>query len=74
MLHLVVALLLGLILAVLAVAWRSRKRSAAHPTAKPQSSDQAPGEEVVQVNDRYTGGGPPPANQPDADLQHPTGG
>jgi hypothetical protein len=44
------------------------------PTAKPQISDQAPGEEVVQVNDAYVGGGPPPANTPDADLQHPTGG
>ena len=45
-----------------------------HPTAKPQISDQPPGEEVVQVNDRYVGGGPPPSDKPDADPQHPTGG
>jgi hypothetical protein len=45
-----------------------------HPTAKPQSSDQAPGEEVVQVNDRYVGGGPPPEPEPRRDAQHQTGG
>jgi hypothetical protein len=41
----------------------------------PDRSDQAPGEEVVQVNDAYAGGGPPPEAepQPNAD-QHPTGG
>jgi hypothetical protein len=44
-------------------------------TATPESSDQAPGEEVVQVNDQYTGGGPPPEAEPaPEDEQHPTGG
>ncbi len=41
----------------------------------PESSDQAPGEETVQVNDRYTGGGPPPSDESHLDDdQHPTGG
>ena len=35
--------------------------------------DQRPGEEVVQVNDAYDGGGPAP-EQPTEDEQHPTGG
>jgi len=39
---------------------RKRKSSGPQPTAKPQSSDQAPGEEVVQVNDQYRGGEPAP--------------
>jgi hypothetical protein len=34
---------------------------------------QRPGEEPVQVNDAYSGGGPPP-EQPSEDKQHPTGG
>jgi len=38
-------------------------------------SGQAPGEEVVQVNDRYQGGGPPPDADPSVEeQQHPTGG
>jgi hypothetical protein len=41
----------------------------------PERSDQAPGEEVVQVNDAYTGGGPPPDDETRKDdEQHPTGG
>ena len=40
-----------------------------------QASDQAPGEEVVQVNDQYTGGEEAPADEPSRDdEQHPTGG
>ena len=35
--------------------------------------DQRPGEEVVQVNDAYNGGGPAP-DHPTEDEQHPTGG
>ena len=37
------------------------------------SSDQAPGEESVQVNDQYAGGGPPPELDSEHD-QHQTGG
>ncbi len=38
-------------------------------------SGQAPGEEAVQVNDRYQGGGPPPDADPSVEeKQHPTGG
>lgn len=41
----------------------------------PERSDQAPGEETVQVNDPYTGGGPPPSDESRLDDdQHPTGG
>lgn len=41
----------------------------------PDRSDQAPGEEVVQVNDAYAGGGPPPEAEPLQQAeQHPTGG
>jgi hypothetical protein len=41
----------------------------------PRQSDQAPGEEVVQVNDPYAGGGPPPEDSAHRDDdQHPTGG
>jgi hypothetical protein len=43
-------------------------------TAKPKTSDQAPGEEVVQVNDQYQGGGPAPEVEPSEHAQHPTGG
>ncbi|MDQ6691482.1 MAG: GNAT family N-acetyltransferase [Candidatus Dormibacteraeota bacterium] len=40
-----------------------------------QRSGQAPGEEVVQVNDPYRGGGPAPEEEHGKeDLQHPTGG
>jgi len=41
--------------------------------AGPVGIDQRPGEEVVQVNDPYAGGGPPP-DEPSKDEQHPTGG
>ncbi len=53
-----------------------RKRKAVHPrpTAKPKTSDQAPGEEVVQVNDQYAGGGPAPELEPSEHGQHHTGG
>jgi hypothetical protein len=40
---------------------------------KEASSDQAPGEEMVQVNDQYAGGGPPPESDSEHD-QHQTGG
>lgn len=41
----------------------------------PERSDQAPGEETVQVNDAYAGGDRPDADEPPAgDDQHPTGG
>lgn len=41
----------------------------------PEISDQAPGEETVQVNDAYTGGGRPPRDDSHSDDdQHPTGG
>jgi hypothetical protein len=53
---------------------RKRKIHGAPPTAKPKTSDQAPGEEVVQVNDQYAGGGPPPDVEPSEHAQHPTGG
>jgi len=45
------------------------------PANEGQTSDQRPGEEVVQVNDPYDGGGPPPKDPaPNQDEQHPTGG
>jgi hypothetical protein len=53
---------------------RKRKAKETAPTAKPQTSDQAPGEEVVQVNDQYVGGGPPRDVEPSEHAQHPTGG
>jgi hypothetical protein len=53
---------------------RKRKKIGSQPTAKPQTSDQAPGEEVVQVNDQYAGGGPAPEVEPSEHAQHPTGG
>ena len=37
------------------------------------TSDQAPGEDMVQVNDHYAGGGPPPELDSEHD-QHQTGG
>jgi hypothetical protein len=37
------------------------------------TSDQAPGEDMVQVNDQYAGGGPPPELDSEHD-QHQTGG
>jgi hypothetical protein len=53
---------------------RKRKGSRPPPTAKTQSSDQAPGEEVVQVNDQYRGGEPAPDMQQEEQAQHQTGG
>ena len=43
-------------------------------TRREATSDQAPGEDVVQVNDRYAGGGPPPAPEESEHAQHQTGG
>jgi hypothetical protein len=53
---------------------RKRKGSGPQPTAKTQSSDQAPGEEVVQVNDKYKGGEPAPDMEQEEQAQHQTGG
>jgi hypothetical protein len=53
---------------------RKRKPTGPRPTAKPKTSDQAPGEEVVQVNDKYAGGGPAPELVPSEHAQHSTGG
>ena len=53
---------------------RKRKVSPPQPTAKPQSSDQAPGEEVVQVNDQYRGDEPAPDMEQEEQAQHQTGG
>ena len=53
---------------------RKRKDSGPQPTTKPQSSDQAPGEEVVQVNDQYRGGEPAPDMEQGEQAQHQTGG
>ena len=46
------------------------------PEPEPEpSSDQAPGEETVQVNDQYSGGRPAPDKEPSQESeQHPTGG
>jgi hypothetical protein len=42
---------------------------------RPNRSDQAPGEETVQVNDPYVGDDPPPREEPSpSDDQHQTGG
>lgn len=53
---------------------RKHKAPEPQPTAKAKTSDQAPGEEVVQVNDQYAGGGPPPDLEQSEHSQHPTGG
>lgn len=53
---------------------RKRKGSGPQAKAKPQSSDQAPGEEAVQVNDQYRGGEPAPDMQQEEQAQHQTGG
>lgn len=46
-----------------------------HRWKRPKKSDQAPGEETVQVNDAYAGGGEPPSKEPFLDNdQHRTGG
>jgi len=54
--------------------WRAYEIDVVGPTAKPQTSDQAPGEETVQVNDQYRGGGKPSEPGPREDAQHQTGG
>jgi hypothetical protein len=52
-----------------------QKESPARRWRPPVRSDQAPGEEVVQVNDAYAGGGPPPEQEPPSSgEQHQTGG
>lgn len=51
-----------------------RKVGAERVWEPPEKSDQPPGEEVVQVNDAYLGGSPPPEAEPIRDTQHPTGG
>ena len=53
---------------------RARKRVTDPINHKQPRSDQAPGEEVVQVNDKYVGGGPPPSKLPIDDDKHLTGG
>jgi hypothetical protein len=53
---------------------RKRKTAGSAPTAKPQSSDQAPGEETVQVNDQYKGGDAAPDMTQEEQAQHQTGG
>jgi hypothetical protein len=50
------------------------KEAGSAPTAKPQTSDQAPGEEVVQVNDKYMGGSLAPDMSQEEQAQHQTGG
>ncbi|HVC77562.1 MAG TPA: hypothetical protein VND96_13710 [Candidatus Micrarchaeaceae archaeon] len=55
----------------------SRRRHQPGPPATPRravTSDQAPGEETVQVNDQYVGGGPPPSRHSSGHDQHQTGG
>ena len=59
---------------VAGMARRKRKEISAVPTAKPQTSDQAPGEEVVQVNDRYKRRAAPPDMTQEEQAQHQTGG
>lgn len=55
-------------------AWRAYEIEVEAATAKPQTSDQAPGEETVQVNDQYKGGGPPARPGRREHAQHQTGG
>jgi GNAT superfamily N-acetyltransferase len=54
--------------------WRAYEINVGEPTARPQTSDQAPGEETVQVNDQYKGGGPAASPGPREHAQHQTGG
>ncbi|HKB33701.1 MAG TPA: GNAT family N-acetyltransferase [Candidatus Dormibacteraeota bacterium] len=54
--------------------WRAYEIDVGGPTAKPPTSDQAPGEETVQVNDQYKGGGPAASPGPREHAQHQTGG
>lgn len=53
---------------------RHQRQAPGAPEGKLVSSDQAPGEETVQVNDKYTGGGPAPSVDPADHFQHQTGG
>jgi hypothetical protein len=53
---------------------RKRKTTGPAPTPKAQTSDQAPGEETVQVNDQYRGGGAAPDMKQEEQAQHQTGG
>ena len=61
---------------------RSQRREASGTRSKrhikARESDQAPGEENVQVNDAYAGGGPAPDSDtganPIVEEQHQTGG
>jgi hypothetical protein len=55
---------------------RAADEATAEPAwTPPEKSDQPPGEETVQVNDAYAGGGPPPGDESQLnDAQHPTGG
>ncbi len=55
---------------------RSQPEAAAKPAPRPDKpGGQARGEEAIQVNDPYGGGGEPPGGEPAAeDDQHPTGG
>jgi len=53
---------------------RRHQPGALATTTRPATSDQAPGEETVQVNDQYVGGGPPPSHSPSEHDQHQTGG
>jgi hypothetical protein len=64
----------GLVALLVGRIWLDEEEVLSHPTPKPQTSDQAPGEEVVQVNDAYVGGAQASEDKPDADMQHPTGG
>jgi hypothetical protein len=56
------------------MARRKRKGTGDRPTAEPKSSDQAPGEEVVQVNDQYKRGAAAPDLTQEEQAQHQTGG
>jgi hypothetical protein len=51
----------------------SDEQTAPSKPADPARGGQRKGEEAVQVNDSYSGGGPPP-DEPADDKQHPTGG
>jgi hypothetical protein len=54
--------------------YRSAGAQQLNGSAREATSDQAPGEEMVQVNDRYVGGGPAPELVPSENDQHQTGG
>jgi hypothetical protein len=56
------------------LAYRTAGAQQVNGGAREATSDQAPGEEMVQVNDPYAGGGPPPGLVPSEHDQHQTGG